>query len=464
MHKQNFVTQPRDWPTTSEEVWRFDENFHATGRPSTAPNGENEPLHLGSSSANADAPPILEAVVCLNHSDTASGHPDIGLSIQSDVLGSHWHTECGTSDNGDTVSLWAPVLPISQWRLGTSASYARGEARQGEKLIDACVQPNDGNCGPSVMVWGTIHHGGRSKLVVVDGAMNWHWYIQILRNQMLPWATGLFRRNFVYIQDNAPPHTACDTAATECGTSDNGDTVSLWAPVLPISQWRLGTGASYARGEARQGEKLIDACVQPNDGNCGPSVMVWGTIHHGGRSKLVVVDGAMNWHWYIQILRNQMLPWATGLFRRNFVYIQDNAPPHTACDTAATECGTSDNGDTVSLWAPVLPISQWRLGTGASYARGEARQGEQLIDACVQPNDGNCGPSVMVWGTIHHGGRSKLVVVDGAMNWHWYIQILRNQMLPWATGLFRRNFVYIQDNAPPHTACDTAAFLDQQDV
>ena len=55
-------------------------------------------------------------------------------------------------------------------------------------------------------------------------------------------------------------------------------------------------------------------------------------------------------------------------------------------------------------------------------------------------------------------------MVDGAMNRHWYIQILRNQMLPWATGVFGRNFMYVQGNAPPHTARDTAAFLDQQDV
>ena len=70
----------------------------------------------------------------------------------------------------------------------------------------------------------------------------------------------------------------------------------------------------------------------------------------------------------------------------------------------------------------------------------------------------------MVWGAIHHGCRSELVVVDGAMNWHPYIQILRNQMLPWATGVFGRKFVYIKDNAWPNTARDTAAFLDQQDV
>ena len=37
-------------------------------------------------------------------------------------------------------------------------------------------------------------------------------------------------------------------------------------------------------------------------------------------------------------------------------------------------------------------------------------------------------------------------------------------MLSWATVMFGLNFMYVQDNAPPHTARDTAAFFDQQDV
>ena len=89
------------------------------------------------------------------------------------------------------------------------------------------------------------------------------------------------------------------------------------------------------------------------------------------------------------------------------------------------------------------------------------RQGERLIDTCVQPKDGNRGPSAMVWCAIHHGGKSELIVVDGAMNRHRYIQILKNQL---CHEVFGRNFVYVQDNAPPHTARDTPAFLDQQDV
>ena len=73
MHRQNFATQPRGWPTTSMEAWRFDKKFDVTGRPSTASNGQNEPLDLGSSSANADDPPIWKADVSSNHLNTASG-------------------------------------------------------------------------------------------------------------------------------------------------------------------------------------------------------------------------------------------------------------------------------------------------------------------------------------------------------------------------------------------------------
>ena len=108
------------------------------------------------------------------------------------------------------------VWDLRQWRhcifsdeswfyLYHSDGRVRVRRRHGERLIDACVQPNDGNRA--------IHHGVRSELVVVDGAMNRHCYIKILRNQMLPWTTGVFGRNFVYVQDNAPPNTARDMGA-----------------------------------------------------------------------------------------------------------------------------------------------------------------------------------------------------------------------------------------------------------
>ena len=146
--------------------------------------------------------------------------PDIGLGVQLNVLGSLWSTgdsvviggggtKCWTSDNGDTVSsVMSPSSPYTTMTVGSGV-----RRRQEERLTDACIHPNDGNRGLSVMVWGAIHHGGRCELVLVDGAMNQHRYIQIMRNQMLSWATGMFGLKFMYVQDNAPPHTTRDTVA-----------------------------------------------------------------------------------------------------------------------------------------------------------------------------------------------------------------------------------------------------------
>ena len=41
---------------------------------------------------------------------------------------------------------------------------------------------------------------------------------------------------------------------------------------------------------------------------------------------------------------------------------------------------------------------------------------------------------------------------------------LRDHMLPCVTGVFGRNFEFMQDNASPHVGCDTVAFVDHHDV
>ena len=216
MHKQNFAIQPRDMPTTSEEACRFDKNLHATERPSTAPNGQNEPLHLGSSSANADDLSILEADVSSRRLLATGYWSRRPAKCPRHILEHRRRRrEWGRRHRVWDLRQWRHCIfsDESQFSLYHNDGRVQVCRRQGERLIDGCVQPNDGNCGPSVMVWGAIQDGGRSELVVVDGVMNQHWYIKIPRNQMLPWATGVFGCNVVYVQDNAPPHTARDTAA-----------------------------------------------------------------------------------------------------------------------------------------------------------------------------------------------------------------------------------------------------------
>ena len=97
------------------------------------------------------------------------------------------------------------------------------------------------------------------------------------------------------------------------------------------------------------------------------------------------------------------------------------------------------------------------------HARVCCRQGEGPINACIQPMCGTHGPSVRVWSAIHHE-RSEMVVLDGTLKRQCHIRLLHDGMLPRATDVFRRNFVYVQDNAMPSTAHGTNAFLGQQDV
>ena len=91
--------------------------------------------------------------------------PDIGLGVQTDVLGSVW---------AQATPLWGErvghkVWDESRFSLYHSDGRVRVRRSQGEGLIDAYVQPNDGNRGPSVMVWGAIHQGG---------GVSWSWWME----------------------------------------------------------------------------------------------------------------------------------------------------------------------------------------------------------------------------------------------------------------------------------------------
>ena len=50
------------------------------------------------------------------------------------------------------------------------------------------------------------------------------------------------------------------------------------------------------------------------------------------------------------------------------------------------------------------------------------------------------------------------------MNKHHYTPIVRDHRLTWAKGVFRWNFVIVQDNVLPHVARGMVEFLDQDCV
>ncbi len=68
----------------------------------------------------------------------------------------------------------------------------------------------------------------------------------------------------------------------------------------------------------------------------------------------------------------------------------------------------------------------------------------------------------MVWGAY---GMGSLHVLEGTMNAERYIKVLEQHMLPFRQCLFQgRPRVFQQDNAKPHTAANTTAWLRSRRV
>ncbi len=71
----------------------------------------------------------------------------------------------------------------------------------------------------------------------------------------------------------------------------------------------------------------------------------------------------------------------------------------------------------------------------------------------------------MVWECISAYGMGSLHVLEGTMNAERYIKVLEQHMLPTRRRLFQeRPCVFQQDNAKPHTAAITTAWLRSRRV
>ena len=181
--------EPMYWLATPAEVQRSEESDYNLGRQTVGRNGQGQSFYLSSSSTYGDDLWISEEVVSSEHCKQASGcllSSYVTLQVSPIDFGSQAMppcegecTECGTPVTGGTMS-----------------------------------SPTDSNHSPSVMVLGANHHRERRKLVelvvVMDRTLNCQCNIRLFCNSMLSWATGVFGRNFVYVQNNATPHSAND--------------------------------------------------------------------------------------------------------------------------------------------------------------------------------------------------------------------------------------------------------------
>lgn len=74
------------------------------------------------------------------------------------------------------------------------------------------------------------------------------------------------------------------------------------------------------------------------------------------------------------------------------------------------------------------------------------------------------GGGVMVWGAIGWFGKSELVFPSSNLDSETYQNIIRDGLIPIANDIGGLNYVFVQDNAPAHTASSTRVFLATNDI
>ena len=111
-------------------------------------------------------------------------------------------------------------------------------------------------------------------------------------------------------------------------------------------------------------------------------------------------------------------------------------------------------------WAAVVfsDESRFTLSRADGRLRVWRRVGERYADNCVLEADRFGGGSVMVWAAFSLDHRTPLHFFNGPVNAATYQQVLQTHLIP----LFRQHphlTHFQQDNARPHTARATTAFL-----
>ena len=124
---------------------------------------------------------VSEDVVCSAHGKQAAGWwllVQASLQVYQIVFGSHVTPPvCGRTHIRWDIRLWRHCVfsNESPFTLFHSDCLPLVHHRQKERHINARIHTMNCNHGPSIMIWGATHHGGRSELVGLNGSLKRFW-------------------------------------------------------------------------------------------------------------------------------------------------------------------------------------------------------------------------------------------------------------------------------------------------
>lgn len=144
----------------------------------------------------------------------------------------------------------------------------------------------------------------------------------------------------------------------------------------------------------------------------GGSVMVWGAIHAGGKSRLAVLEGKQNAESYIRTLGSFLLPMLPTDCPNSMIFQQDNAAVHTAHLTKMWLLYTNINIMDWPAHSPDLnPIENvWGLLARRVYADGRTFETTSQLKSTILTEWNNLGADVIQSLIQSMPGRCKSVL------------------------------------------------------
>ena len=118
------------------------------------------------------------------------------------------------------------------------------------------------------------------------------------------------------------------------------------------------------------------------------------------------------------------------------------------------------------FWSKVMFSDECKFNRLGSDGRQYVRRykGEEFKPRCTVSTLQGGGGSVMVWGVISVYGPGPLVRLEGRVNSGKYLQMLEQHFIDYFESLPNEDCIFMQDNAPIHTARNVKNFLRERNI
>ena len=118
----------------------------------------------------------------------------------------------------------------------------------------------------------------------------------------------------------------------------------------------------------------------------GKSTMYWGCFSYGGVGPLVKCTTTVTANGYQQILQQHLIPWLNQNNINNYLFQQDNAPPHSAKSTVQW---AKNNNISILKWPPCSPDCNpienlWSIVSQTVYKNGKQYSSIQELETSIE--------------------------------------------------------------------------------